>query len=51
MTVIKPIKIGLVALTLLLCIPLAFAQPRDNNPKPKQEKIEELKIAFYHERN
>jgi hypothetical protein len=46
MTVIKPIRTGLIALTLLLCIPLAFAQPRDNGAKPKQEKIEELKIAF-----
>ena len=46
MTVINPIRTGLLALTLLLCIPVALAQPRDNGAKPKQEKIEELKIAF-----
>ena len=46
MIVIKSIRTGLLGLTLLMSIPLAFAQPRDNNPKPKQEKIEELKIAF-----
>lgn len=42
----KSIKAGALILALMICIPFVYAQPRDNGPKPKQEKIEELKIAL-----